>query len=237
MSKAERYSVLVSARKEYDSQRTLGLANPSQVEGGRYDSDEVGPWTRWAGDLDADLMVVGQDWGDVAYFVAQRGLDAPGNPTNAALAALLAGVGRPLPPAPTATTPLREEANRHTGVFLTNALLWLKTGGLGAKVSDEWFTGDSAAFLLEEIAVVQPRVVVALGQQAHRALLHAFDLRVPAGPFRRVVESSEGTPLPKVRRDTRLFGVYHCGARVQNITRSLSQQHLDWRRIASALIN
>ncbi len=236
-SKTERYAVLVSARKRYDSQGILDLSNPAQVEGGRYDSDEVGPWTRWAGDLDADIMVVGQDWGDVAYFVAQRGLDAPGNPTNAALAALLAGVSRPLPPAPTAIAPLRGEANRRTRVFLTNALLWLKTGGLGAKVSDEWFTGDSAIFLLEQIAIVQPRVVVALGQQAHRAVLRAFDLPVPAGLFRTVVDSAEGIPLPGAPGGARLFGVYHCGARVQNITRSLSQQHLDWRRIASALGN
>jgi hypothetical protein len=120
--KERRYSELVAARKAYDCEGQLGLANPARVEGGRYDADEVGPWTRWAGDLNADLMVVGQDWGDVRYFIANEGLDAPHNPTNTALASLLASVGRPVPVPPTASAPLPPRANRISRVFLTNAL-------------------------------------------------------------------------------------------------------------------
>jgi hypothetical protein len=235
MSKPDRYARVVAARKTCDSAGRIGLANPSEVEEGRYDSDEIGPWTRWAGDLDADLMVVGQDWGDVAYFVAQQGMDSPRNPTNIALAGLLASAGRPLPPVPTSSSPGALGANRQAGVYLTNALLWLKTGGLSAKVKDEWFEGDSTILLLEQIAIVQPRVVVALGQQAHRTILRAFDLPLPRGTFRSVVEAEEGTPLPGLRGGVRLFGVYHCGARVQNTHRSLQQQDQDWQRISVAL--
>lgn len=235
MPKSERYAVLVAARKAYDSERALGLANPSHVAGGRHDADEIGPWTRWAGDLNADLLVVGQDWGDVHYFEANQGLDVPGNPTNVALATLLAGVGRPVPPPPSAVFSLPADAHRRAGVFLTNALLWLKKGGMQEPVRDEWFAGDAATFLLEQIAIVQPRVVVALGQQAHRAILRAYDLPVPAGPFRAAVEAVEGTPLVGLPGGATLFGVYHCGARIQNTLRSLKQQRHDWSRVARAL--
>lgn len=233
--KPARYAALVAARKAYDSEGVLGLANPSRAAGGRYDADEVGSWTRWAGDLEADLMVVGQDWGDVAYFERNRGLDAPGNPTSHALAELLAGVGRPLPPSPTAVAPLPPGGNRGAGVFLTNALLWLKTGGMQALVPEAWFGGDSATFLLEQVALVQPRVVVALGRRAHDALLRAYDLPASAGPFRRAVEAREGTQLPGVPGGTALFAAYHCGARVRNTHRGLDDQRRDWARVARAL--
>lgn len=235
MSKAERYTALVRARKAFDAGAAHGLVNPATVEGGQYDSDEVGPWTRWAGDLDADVMVVGQDWGDVRYFVKQRGFDLPRNPTNLALADLLAGVGRPLPPVPTAPDPGAPDANRTAGVFLTNASLWLKTGGLSAPVDASWFAESAAPFLLEQIAVVQPRVVVALGARAYHAILAAYDLPVAPGLFRVVVETPVGLALSGVPGAPLLFGVYHCGARIRNTTRPLDQQRQDWARIRDAL--
>ena len=45
--------------------RCVGLINPTRCASGVYDSEEIGPWARWQGDLDVELMVVGQDWGDV----------------------------------------------------------------------------------------------------------------------------------------------------------------------------
>lgn len=234
MGRAARYAALVTARRAYDSETAVGLANPAHVAAGAYDSDEVGPWTRWAGDLHADLMVVGQDWGDETYFLRHRGLDEAINPTSDALRELLASVGRPIPPVPTADAPPVPGANRTGRVFLTNALLWLKRGGMNAPVQPEWFAGGSALLLLEQIAIVQPRVVVALGQQAYRAILRAYDLPVPTGPFRAVVDASAGVPLPGLPTTT-LVGVYHCGARVQNTVRSLDRQREDWARIGRLL--
>lgn len=233
--KPDRYAALVRARKAYDPQAAFGLANPSRVADGRYDAEEVGPWTRWAGDLDADLMVVGQDWGDEAYFVKNRGLDAPKNQTSAALGQLLTSVGRPLPTSPTADAPLAPDANRSTGVFLTNALLWLKRGGMQAPVADAWFGADSITFLREQLAIVHPRVVVGLGARAYRAILAAYTLPAPASIFRSVVEAPDGIRVPAAPGAPRLFGVYHCGARVQNTIRSLDEQRADWSRIRRAL--
>jgi hypothetical protein len=235
MSKRERYEALVRARKAYDP-TPLGLVNPAAVEAGRYDSDEVGPWTRWAGDLDADLMVVGQDWGGVPYFVANRGFDQPGNPTNDALAQLLARIGRPLPTLPTPNQNAEaQQRHRRCGVFLTNASLWLKSGGLSAPVKGTWFREAAAPFLLEQIAIVQPRVVVALGACAYRAILHAYEIPVPSGPHRNVVNAREGVPLDGTGCSTLLFGVYHCGAKIQRTLRPLVEQRRDWDRIAQAL--
>src|SRR5437868_8013962 len=89
--KREQYIELVTARK--GCRQCQGLTNPTACAGGKYDSDEIGPWTRWQGSLDAELMVVGQDWGDVAYFESHLGLDEARNPTNRRLRELLAEAG------------------------------------------------------------------------------------------------------------------------------------------------
>ena len=127
------------------------------------------------------------------------------------------------------------KGHNSTRVFLTNALLWLKKGGLSSAVEEEWFWGDSATFLLEQIAIVQPRVIVALGQKAYDAILHAYGLPVPKGSFRGVVENAGGMLLPGMPSETRVFPVYHCGARVRNTIRTLDQQRHDWRRILEVL--
>jgi uracil-DNA glycosylase len=134
-------------------------------------------------------------------------------------------VGAPLPPG----------GNRGAGVFLTNALLWLKRGGMQAATPEAWFDKDAAARLRDQIALVRPRVVVGLGQHAYRCVLRAYDLPVPEGRFRTVVEAPEGTSLSGDGPGSRLFGVYHCGARIQNTLRPLEEQHRDWARVAEAL--
>lgn len=234
-SKLESYQRLVRARQTCRSAEALDLANPSRVEDGKYDSSEIGPWTRWAGDLEADLMVVGQDWGDVDYFLETRGFDAANNPTNLALFALLKSIDRPISSPPILTAPYQAVSRTSTRVFLTNALLWLKKGGMQAAVQHDLFTGDSATFLQEQIAIVQPRVVVALGQRAYNAVLGAYELPLARGRFRGIVEQPGGVALPGMPSATLLFGVYHCGARVRNTTRSTEQQLRDWTRVARAL--
>jgi|SRR6516162_7134389 len=57
-----RYEELVAQRKACRACASCGLINPSVHLKGAYDADEIGPFTRWCGDLDAELMVIGQDW-------------------------------------------------------------------------------------------------------------------------------------------------------------------------------
>src|SRR5262245_8278834 len=126
MSKPSDYSQLVTARKA--CHLCAGLTNPADVHDGRFDSDHIGAWSIWQGNLDASAMVVGQDWGDMSYFVRHEGREGPRNPTNLALVELagIAGlsIGEP------GSTVGRDVA------FFTNAILCLKSseGGLQGKV-------------------------------------------------------------------------------------------------------
>lgn len=213
------YRQLVSERKVCAA--CVGLRNPSSVDGGIFDSAEIGPWTNWQGKLDATLMVVGQDYSDVEYFRRQRGTEDPRNPTNINLIELLKSVGVDVGPPRRGVG--RDEA------FFTNAILCLKTGGMQGKVDPAWFRECGQRFLRRQIDLVRPRVVVGLGERAHNAVLTAFGLPPQS------IRSAVVDPGIKLSATTTAIGVYHCGARVVNISRPLKQQIEDWKRIAAAL--
>ena len=81
--KQAKYQRLVQLRKQ--CRDCPDLVNPS-----RYDSTQIGPWSRWQGNLETELMIVGQDWGTTTYFLKWEGIDQPkGNPTNDNLRLLL----------------------------------------------------------------------------------------------------------------------------------------------------
>ena len=95
MTKDDLYDKLVADRIACRRCEASGLTNPSTVSGGRFDSPEIGPWSRWQGGLVATLMIVGQDWGTVEYFSEHAGLVGPRvkNPTNEALRAPVRELG------------------------------------------------------------------------------------------------------------------------------------------------
>jgi len=222
-TKQERYAALVCARKQ--CHRCDGLRNPADTGLAQFDSDHIGPWSRLHGDLDADLMIVGQDWGDVAYYTLNRGLDDLQNRTMRTLEQLLHGIGLQVSLAEYGTTP------DGVRLFLTNAVLCLKEGGMTARLDENWFNNCGTYFLRQQIEIVAPRVVVALGQVAYRAVLAGFSLPVEPGTFRLAVEHP-GIMLPN---GSLLLAVYHCAPGVVNRTRSFAEQQQDWQRVANAL--
>ena len=215
MNKNAEYATLVAARKV--CHLCLGLTNPVDVDGGCLDSDQIGAWSLWQGNLYASLMVVGQDWGGTKYFVKNRGRDAPRNFTNLALIELLGIAGFSIRDT--------DSQERQNILFFTNAILCLKHENLDAKVQKVWFN-NCASFLRKQIEIVNPVVVVGLGERAYRAILFGFNMK--AGQFRAEVETEEGIMLPN---GTRVFAVYHCVRRIQNTHRPMDVQRKDWMRI------
>ncbi len=221
---AKQSEYLKLVRKRRICGECAGLLNPAQIEGGRYDSNHIGPWSRWQGNLDADLMVVGQDWGDDRYFSKNQGFDDPGTPTNKTLVKLLASVGKRI------ASP--SEMGSKGKVFLTNGILCLKKGGLQARLRKEWFDQCGSRFLKPLIDIVKPKVLVALGEEAFRAILRSYDWPDrPSEIHRDDVERRDGIVLPG---NMLLFAVYHCGAGVLNRNRDFEEQEEDWARIGIA---
>jgi len=213
--KRERYQALVQKRKQCRLCR--GLTNCSEFP---QDSDEIGPWSLWHGDIDADILIVAQDWGDVAYFRKHDGKDEPsGNPTNDNLRKLMRhglGIDIGTPGAP-----------RPCPVFLTNTVLCLKQKGLQEKVQEDWVDNCSREFLKPLIEIIRPRYIIALGGWAAKSILHQFGRKgVWSLSVRELLRNS-----PYSLGDMLLLPVYHCGDRGVKINRSWENQKKDWERV------
>jgi hypothetical protein len=80
IGKREQYLCLVKKRKEHVFSE--GLLNPSEIENGKYDmEDHVGPWSMWQGNLNAHMLLIGQDWGNLDYYRNNKGFDTDGDAT------------------------------------------------------------------------------------------------------------------------------------------------------------
>ena len=123
MNKLQAYCDLVASRKTCSL--CCGLTNPGTIECRQFDSDQIGPWSRWQGCLDTEVLVVGQDWGDIDFFLKGQGLDPDKNPTNDNLRELLASIGFHIG---------RPGEAQEQVLFFTNLILCLKKGGLQAPV-------------------------------------------------------------------------------------------------------
>ena len=218
--RSTRYQALVNARKA--CHQCNGLANASTLRAGEFDSTAIGPWTRWLGDLNARILVVGQDWGDRHAFEKQAGVDVSSNATNKMLRELLCSIGIRVPDVCVTDAPF--------GVFLTNAILCFKDHGSQSAVRSEWFDVCGPRFLRPHIDIINPRVVVCMGQRAYGAVLSAYDLPAPKN-WRATVEGP-GVTLPG---GSIAMAVYHCGERILNTHRNYEMQVKDWQRIAAVL--
>lgn len=200
------------------------LKNPACVEDEKHDSNHIGPWSIWQGNLQANLVVVGQDWGTIKYFQDHEGEDQKyGNRTNENLRKLLTSIGINIEP------PRTSQAQQ---IFLTNAIMCLKRGTLQAPVKDEWFQNCGPRFLRPLIQIIKPKVVVALGMRAYKAILQAYSIPYKkTGVYRKAVDAGS-LELPD---DILLFPVYHCGAWITNTHRKMDAQLRDWERIGMVL--
>ncbi|MBZ0147135.1 MAG: uracil-DNA glycosylase family protein [Pseudorhodoplanes sp.] len=219
-AKQLRYEALIKARKACHV--CTGVTNASSIERGIYDCDEIGAWSLWQGNLNTQVLIVGQDWGDVDWFLSAEGRPTSVSTTNKTLVELLRSAGLHI-----------ELPNKTLGrglLFLTNAVLCMKEGGAQAPVKLDWLRNCGTRFLRPTIDLVQPKVVVCLGANAYAAVLNAYD--IAPRKLRSAVESKEPDELPG---GISAFVVYHCGAYVLNTHRELPAQIEDWKRIGNFL--
>jgi uracil-DNA glycosylase len=216
--KASQYLQLVQERKACRA-CSPALTNPADFP--ELDSDAIGPWTLWHGDLDAKLVVVGQDWDTADGFRKAGGRDHPGvrNPTNERLVHLLAKLG------------LDARGGAPRGLFFTNAVLCLKQDsgrGMQEAIGERPFR-NCAMFLRRQLEIVKPRYVVTLGRNALRTVLRGFKL--PLAASLKPYVDADPIELPT---GTMLRPMYHCGRAAENMKngRRAEEQEQDWNRFA-----
>jgi DNA polymerase len=217
----DRYRALVTARKAC---RICVERSPGRIRSGaefEYDPDVVSLWEQWLGHREPKLVVVGQDFGNVDYFVRNRGRDDPANKTNENLWKLLGEAGiRARHP---------RELDAETPVFLTNSVLCLKEGAMNAPLRASWVETCTERHLVPLLQWLRPLVVVGMGGCGWRAVRRVF---TPYAAPQQISAAAGGCWT--VQDGTRVFAVGHCGP-LGLINRAWPQQAADWRIIGAVL--
>jgi uracil-DNA glycosylase len=233
-SKRERYAKLVNDRR--NCKQCSDVVNQSACAEGEYDkAAHIGPWSDWQGNLDADTMIIGQEWGGSDNYKGQFGRDRDRDPTNLNLVTLTANIGVTLPP------PSAMQGTTENGVFfLTNGVLCLRKGAATSGTdkqkkpkdnapSKTTFSNCARTFLRPLIELVEPRLVLVLGVLAWNGLMEAFSLP----PATRLKDAFQRGHLP-LNKSTIAFPLFHCGSKL-HLNRLLHLQIDDWKKMKAIM--
>jgi hypothetical protein len=222
-SKNEAYRMLVEKRKSHSFAE---LINPSQIEGGRYDCDHVEGWTQWLGNLNAKIMLVGQDFGGTRFFLEFRGRNDPKSKANRNLMQLFSSLGIDI------GTP--DRPNVLAPVFLTNAIFGLidssPKGGYSSSITSRMLHENAKEFLWPLIDIVEPEIIIAMGWKAYEGVCLALKIQ---RQHKSLGEALASSPL-KLASGKLIFPVFHCGG-LGLVNRNLQLQLSDWSRIKEYL--
>ena len=213
MNKQEAYQALVRLRMACSLCVAHGYKNQAELG---YDTGEVGNYSAWANDLEADVLIVAQDFSNQAIYVRDKGLIEPrqlsedarpgdySTETNFFLRELTKVIGRDMG--------LPTHAGGK-GVFLTNAVLCLKPGAMNAANPAKVIANCGARFLRPLVELIQPKVIVTLGAVPARSVLMAYATDVPElAPLRKAAFGIVCRQGPyHLPNGTRLYPMYHPG--------------------------
>lgn len=157
VTKQEHLALLVEARKEpFKQYRRLG-------DYAGFECDFVSPYSKGAHNLDADVMILLQDWSSDEALSRSKGPSEhgrdPGLPTNRNLDNLLGAVlGLQL-----------------SDTYATNLFPYIKPGGLSSRIPFEDLVYAAKKFALPQVRIVAPKLVVCLGKNTFNAIRVAAD--------------------------------------------------------------
>jgi len=231
MSKAVKYQELVTKRKACDvCERDHCYLNQSVLrseEGESFDTDEIGNFSTWANDLNADLMIVAQDFSDKKTFVQHHGriqleplaedarVGQYSTATNFYLRELTKSIDRDigLPPSEIGS-PTR---NTHKGIFTTNAVLCMKPGNKMNAANPVGCVEKCGRNFLKPLIddVIRPKAIVTLGAVATMSVLSLYTeqelAKLLRSTFREIFFKAKDHPINLTSDGLRLFPMYHPG--------------------------
>jgi uracil-DNA glycosylase len=246
MSKQDAYKSLVEQRKACSLCSSFGYKNQRELG---FDTDEIGNFSTWANDLDADILIVAQDFSNQEIYLRDKGQIEPkpitedskpgafSTATNYYLRELtkLIGCDIGLP-----TT------NTGKGIFITNAVLCMKPGAMNAANPSGVIAHCGKHFLKPLIELVKPKAIVSLGAVPALSVLKAYASTNPelaalgGSAFGPIFQKG---PIALGETGRRLFPMFHPGLLGQSQRKRAEPgggngwelMKADWLRINSQL--
>lgn len=237
--KINRYDALVDKVNSYDADKLEEMQLVACKE-----CTEVNFWAYWEGGrkhLDADILLVGQDWGAIDYSdepIADLIKNNPSaletfcymkdnkNITNQNICDLLSVLY------PDKNVDFRTDNNSQKQLFFTNYVPWYRKPG--ANISggyDKSWKEPSADIFLELVSIIEPKIIMCLGQKTYNNVCDALNMRAAkkGKNFTEIVangchEATVGSNKIQV------FPLMHPGYWGTK-ARSLEMQKKDWEKV------
>lgn len=225
MTKKDLYQNLVTKFKKHRFS-TPDLLNPHEIE--NFNFDVVNPWELWQGNLDAEIMLIGQDFADSESLKNNLQEDwkkEKSSSTNLALISFFKILGYPIPE-------ICYKATSELPLFFTNAILGIKKSDvqqMSKPVKNLWIQ-ESREYLRELIGIVQPKCIIVMGKTAYKAICNIYNIK-PTPKTKDIIGTKIDLPDGKD-----LFVVQHCSP-LGRVGRSLELQTGDWEGIRNKIYN
>jgi restriction system protein len=188
---------------------------------GKYECAHVSPYTRSAGNVNAELMVLLQDWashdvlnGDFLVSRCTIGHD-PLRRTNINLKELL-------------RTHFTLEFD---AIYATNVFPFVKLGKMNAAIKARDLARAAKEFALPQIEIVAPRLAICLGKAAFNAIA-----RAAGQPTSHTLGDAIASPFQY--RTTQVWCQAHTGQQGRNYRNrdGIDRVSKDWARMATAFV-
>lgn len=158
--KKEQLRLLAEKRKQ---NTWLGYAGIGDYHNGAYECDFVSPYTKIAGNINADVMIILQDWASSKFC------EKPIN--NEAIEYGRVSTIR-------TNITLDHLLKEHLGldicrIYATNLFPFIKQGVMNSNIPQKDLIKAAKEFALPQVQIIQPKVVICLGLKTFNALQSA----------------------------------------------------------------
>ena len=196
--------------------RYKGYYNVGDFFDGAYDTNEfVSPYSKKSSNVNSDVMVVAQDWSSfnklntltINEELVTNGYSA-NLPTNVNLSKLL-----------------KHHFNLKFGdIYATNLFVFIKSGGMSAKIPIKDMVYSANKYTLREIEIVSPKLVICLGA----AVFNVLSVILQGKPAR----VGESINAPIVFQNTLIVGAYHTGGLGTSAAGGFLKVNEHWSKIS-----
>ena len=188
----------------------------------------VNLWNLWNGSLNADIMVIGQDFGqrgEPKAFVEAWRSGTYKNATDVALRHLIQNAFK------------IDVDKDNDALFFTNMANCYRKQKTTGRIHSGWLPICAYKYMARLIRIVRPKIIIVLGQLAFESLFCMDDLKVDCiNPDHVTAETlaermKYSYQIAIGKAFIRVFPVFHPGANSKR-NRSLAEQEKDWMQIA-----
>jgi restriction system protein len=190
MNKTDKLKNLATKRK---NATLVGCKNVHEFQNGKFDTEfNVSPWTNSAKNVDADLMLIGQDWASEDWL---------NDPLNLQFASL--GRNPNLETNKNIDKYLKFFDLQFQDIYATNAFVFIKQGQMSSAISDKIFYECVVNYSIPQIEIVRPKMIICLGAKTLNSVRKAIG-KPPIKVSNGHIEFAE-------YEGAKIFGTYHAG--------------------------